>query len=65
MLVKFLQLVHEINGFLEEVLYKKDILKNFWKFTGKHTVIWRCAVKKVFLKTSQNLHKKIFAGLSF
>ena len=32
MLVEILQLVHEISS----LPYKKDVLKNFSKFTGKH-----------------------------
>ena len=34
-LPEFLQLVHEVSS-LPEVLYKKDIVKNFAKFKGKH-----------------------------
>ena len=34
MLVEILQLVHEISSF-SEVLYKRDVLKNFLKFTDK------------------------------
>ena len=58
MLVEILCLLHEISSFLE-VLYKKGILENFLKFTGKHKKQSSGGVlsKKVFLKIFQICRK--------
>ena len=60
-----LQHLHEINSF-PEVLFKRDILKNFSKFTEKHKKQPSGGVlsKDVF-KILQNSQKNIFAGVSF
>ena len=62
-----MQLEHEISN-LPEVLYKRSVLKNFSKFTGKHKKEWFGGVlskEKMFLKILQNSPKNIFAGDSF
>ena len=62
-----MQLEHEISN-LPEVLYKRSVLKNFSKFTGKHKKEWSGGVlskEKMFLKILQNSPKNIFAGDSF
>ena len=66
MVVEILQLVHEIRSF-SEVLYKRDVLKNFLKFTDKlKKQSPRGVLSKDFqLKILQNSQKKIFEGIFF
>ena len=47
------------------MLYKRGVLKNFSKFTDKHSshpeVLWQ----NMFLKISLNSQKNTFAGISY
>ena len=64
-MVKFLQLVHEINSF-SEVLYKRGVLKIFPNSqisTGSNRPEVFC--QKIFSKVLQNSQKYSFAGDSF
>ena len=50
------------------MLYKKDVLKNFSKFTDKYkkqSSGGALPKEKMFLKISQNSQINIFAGVSF
>ena len=61
LLVGILQLVHEINSF-SEVLYKRDVLKNFLKFTDKlKKQSSGAALSKDVLKNFAKFTEKIFA----
>ena len=65
MLVEILRLVLEISSF-SEVLYKRDVLKNFSKLTYKLKKQSSGGVlSKMFLEILRNSQKKIFAGISF
>ena len=58
MLVEILQLINEISSF-SEVLYKKDNLKNFLKFTDKlKNQSFRSVLSKDFLKNFENFTEK-------
>ena len=64
-MVEILQLVDEISSF-SEVLNKRDVLKNFLKFTDKlKKQSSEGVLSKMFLKLLQNSQKNIFAGISF
>ena len=65
LLVEILPRVHEISSF-SEVLYKKGVLKNFWKFTDKHKEQSSEGVlSKDVLKDLAKFSKNIFAVVSF
>ena len=65
LLVEILQLVHEISSF-SEVLYKRNVLENFSKFTDKlKKQSSRSALSKDVLRNLPNSQKNIFAGISF
>ena len=66
LVVEILQLVNEISSF-QEVLYKRNVLKTFAKFTDKHKKQPSRVVlskEKIFLKILQNSQKNISAGVS-
>ena len=65
-LVEILQLVHEISSF-PEVLYKRIVLKNFSKFTDKHTQNSHQGMfcQNMFSKNLQNSQENIFSGVFF
>ena len=65
LLVERLQLVDEISSF-SEVLYKRDVLKNFSKFTDKlKNQSFGSVLSKDVLRNFAKIKEKHFAGIPF